>query len=62
MIGGTVRLEVVIEPDGTVKSTAVLGGNSVLADSAEKAVKKWRFEKGPSDTKMVISIKFDPHW
>jgi len=61
MIGGTVRLEVVIESDGIVKGTIVVGGNAILADSAEKAVKKWRFEKGPSETKMVIVISFDPH-
>ena len=32
---GTVRIEVIIAPDGTVKRSRVLGGHPVLAQAAE---------------------------
>jgi TonB family protein len=35
-IGGTVKVEVVVRPNGSVKSTKVVGGNPVLLDSAKR--------------------------
>jgi len=57
-IGGTVRLEVTIGTSGTVKSVRTLGGNAILAESAERAVKQWVFQSGPAETKSTISIEF----
>ena len=54
---GTVRLEVEIGPEGTVKSTKALGGHPVLIQCAEEAIHKWRFEPGPA-TKTVIEFNF----
>src|SRR5205809_7635316 len=39
-IGGTVRLNIVISPSGTVEAISILGGNPVLAEAAIRAVKK----------------------
>jgi TonB family protein len=58
-IGGTVRLKVTIHADGTVKDIEVLGGNPALADSAEKAVRQWRFMPGGEST-MTMVVNFDP--
>jgi TonB family protein len=58
--GGNVKLKVVIGADGRVKDTEELGGHPMLIAAATDAVKKWRFEPGPSETTMVIEIKFDP--
>ncbi len=55
---GTVRLQVIIAPDGTVKDTDVLGGNPVLAKAAVEAVQQWRFQPGPEETKDVIEVTF----
>src|ERR1700732_939490 len=41
---GTVKVEVVVLPNGTVKGARVVGGHPVLANAALDAVKKWRFE------------------
>ena len=60
-IGGTVRLKVFIKPDGSVRDTEVLGGNPILAESAQKAVMQWKFSPGSSETLMEISVVFDPH-
>jgi TonB family protein len=59
-IGGTVRLKVVVKADGSVKSTEVLGGNPILADSAQTAVMQWKFSSGVSDTIVDIAVEFDP--
>lgn len=56
---GTVKLEVVVAPNGTVKSTKVIGGHPLLSSAAVDAVKKWRFEPGPEDTTGLIEFKFD---
>jgi TonB family protein len=56
---GTVKLEVVVAPNGTVKSTKVVGGHPLLSSAAVDALKKWRFEPGPEDTTGIIEFKFD---
>jgi TonB family protein len=60
-IGGTVKLKVFVKPDGTVRDTEVLGGNPILAESAQKSVMQWKFSPGSSETTMEISVVFDPH-
>jgi TonB family protein len=60
-IGGTVRLKVFIKPDGSVKDTTVLGGNPILAESAQKAVAQWKFSSGGAETTMEVAVVFDPH-
>ena len=57
-IAGTVKVEIVITPAGTVKSTKVLGGHPLLATAAEEAVKKWKFEPGSGETTEVIPFNF----
>src|SRR3954469_5511746 len=52
-ITGSVKLEVVITPQGGVKAVKVLGGNPVLADAAERAVKNWKYESGSEETRTV---------
>lgn len=54
---GTVRLEVEIGADGFVKNTRALGGHPLLIQSAEDAIKKWRYEPGPP-TKTVVEFNF----
>lgn len=58
-IQGTVRVEAVVRPNGTVKSTRILGGNPVLIESASDAVKKWKFEPGQSETTEVVQLAFE---
>jgi TonB family protein len=60
-IGGVVRLRVFVKPDGAVRDTEVIGGNPILAESAQKSVMQWKFSSGGSETVMEISVVFDPH-
>ena len=57
---GTVKVEVVVAPNGTVKSTKVIGGHPVLVDCAVEAVKKWRYETAPEETTQIVEFKFLP--
>lgn len=58
-IHGIVKVEAIVRPNGTVKSTRVLGGNPVLVDAAQDAVGKWKFEPGQSETTEVIQLAFE---
>jgi TonB family protein len=59
-ISGTVKIEVTVSPNGTVKEARVVGGHPVLATAALDAAKKWRFEPAQSESSGVIDFKFEP--
>jgi TonB family protein len=59
-ITGTVKVEVVVSPNGTVKEARVVGGHPVLANAALEAAKKWRFEPSSAESSGVIDFKFEP--
>lgn len=58
-IHGTVRVEAIVRPNGTVKSTRVLGGNPVLVDAAQDAVSHWKFEPAQAETTEVVQLVFE---
>ncbi len=58
-ITGKVKIEAIVEPDGHVKSTRAVGGSPLLVESAEKALKNWKFEPGPKETTEIIEFDFD---
>jgi outer membrane biosynthesis protein TonB len=39
---GTVKVQVVVAPDRTVRNVTLVGGHPLLANAALDAVKKWR--------------------
>jgi len=59
-IAGTVKIEIVVAPNGTVKEARVVGGHPVLASAALDAAKKWRFEPAAGESSGVIDFKFEP--
>jgi TonB family protein len=59
-ISGTVKIEVVVGPNGVVKEARIVGGHPVLANAALDAAKKWRFEPAGTDSTGVIDFKFEP--
>lgn len=58
---GTVKVEVVVAANGTVKEAKVVGGHPVLATAALEAVRKWRFEPASVESSGVVDFKFEPH-
>ena len=59
-ITGTVKVEVVVLPNGTVKEARVVGGHPVLATAALDAAKKWKFEPASTESSGIIDFKFEP--
>lgn len=56
-IGGSVRLSVVVTPNGNVKSVTPVGGNPILVDAAVNAVKQWKY--APSETTETLEVRLD---
>jgi protein TonB len=59
-ISGTVKIEIVVAPNGTVKQARVVGGHPVLSNAALDAAKKWRFDPAAAETTGIIDFKFEP--
>ncbi|HTS38777.1 MAG TPA: TonB family protein [Candidatus Solibacter sp.] len=58
-IGGTVRLQVVITPQGRVESATLLGGNPILGEAAIKAVSQWVYAPAATSQTIEVSIPFE---
>lgn len=59
-IGGVVRMIVIVTPRGTVDSISVIGGNPVLVDTAQRAIKKWKYAPADSESIIHVNVDFDP--
>ncbi|HET9410193.1 MAG TPA: energy transducer TonB [Candidatus Sulfotelmatobacter sp.] len=59
-IVGTVRIEVTVGPNGSVKSSQVKGGHPLFAQPAIDAVSQWKWEPAPHETTQVIEVRFNP--
>jgi protein TonB len=59
-IRGMVKLEVVVRPNGSVKSTRTLGGSPALIEAATDAVRKWKFEAAQEETTEIVQLMFEP--
>lgn len=55
---GTVKLRIWIKPDGTVRRLEYIGGHPLLAESALKAVKSWKYAVAQKETTAVLELKF----
>lgn len=59
-ISGTVKVMVVVAPNGNIKTTKVVGGHPLLVTAAVDALKKWRFEPASDETTGTVEFKFSP--
>jgi TonB family protein len=59
-ITGTVKVLVVVSPNGALKDTKVVGGNPLLVNAAMDALKKWRFEPADAESSGTVEFKFQP--
>ncbi|HVZ18399.1 MAG TPA: energy transducer TonB [Terriglobales bacterium] len=56
---GTVKLRVVIGPEGHPRSVQAMGGNPVFVESATDSVKKWKWATTEHETTEVVEVKFE---
>ena len=57
-VSGKVKIEVIITPDGKVRSTRVIGGHPLLVQACQDAVKDWKFVPAAEETTQVIEFEF----
>jgi TonB family protein len=57
-IGGIIRVEAVVDPEGKVVDTKTVSGNHMLSTAAEEAVRKWRFVPAAAQSTVEVSINF----
>jgi TonB family protein len=57
-VSGKVKIEVVITPDGRVKSTRVIGGHPLLVQACQDAVKEWKFAPAPEESTQIVEFEF----
>jgi TonB family protein len=58
--GGSVKVEAVVAPDGSVRTVEIKGGHPVLAQAAHDAVRNWKWAPATKETRELIEIKFNP--
>ncbi len=58
-VSGKVKIEVVITPDGRVKSTRVIGGHPLLVQACQDAVKEWKFVAAPEESTQIVEFEFN---
>jgi len=59
-ISGTVKVRVVVAPDGSVKELNVVGGHPLLVNAAMDALKKWKFEPASEESSGTVIFNFKP--
>ncbi|MEP6643136.1 MAG: energy transducer TonB [Acidobacteriaceae bacterium] len=56
---GTVRLEVVVAVNGSLKNAKVVGGHPVLATAAMDAIRRWKFEPAAGESTGTVEFRFN---
>jgi TonB family protein len=57
-LAGKVRIEVVIAPDGRVRSAKAIGGHPILVQACLETVKEWKYEPAGEETTQVVEFEF----
>lgn len=57
-ITGLVKVEAVVDASGQVKEAKGISGSEVLQRAAEDAVRRWKFEPGPSQSVVEVQLRF----
>jgi TonB family protein len=57
-IQGVVKAEVLVAPNGTAKSVEIKGGHPLFVQSAQNALREWKWEPGPRETHEIVELQF----
>lgn len=57
---GVVKIDALVNPDGSVKNLEIKGGAPVLVEAATSAVRKWRWEPAVHESHELVEVKFSP--
>lgn len=59
-LSGTVKVFAVVAPDGSVKSVQPVGGSPLLVESAQSAIRRWKYAPASAESKELIELHFHP--
>jgi TonB family protein len=59
-IQGNVRADVLVAANGKVKSVEMKGGHPLLVQSAEDALRQWKWEPSSHDSHEIVELRFTP--
>jgi len=59
-VGGKVKIEVVIAPDGHVKSAQAVGRHALLVQACLDVIKEWKYEPTASESTQIVEFEFAP--
>lgn len=59
-ISGSVKVDALVSPNGTVKLITIKGGHPVLVEAAQNAVRQWKWEPAPHETHESVELRFNP--
>lgn len=57
---GSVKVQVVIAPDGHIKDMKFIGGHPLLVATVEDTLKHWRYEPASGESTDVLEFNFHP--
>jgi TonB family protein len=55
---GNVKADVLVAPNGTVKSIEIKGGHPLLGQAAQNALREWKWEPAAHETHESVELKF----
>jgi TonB family protein len=59
-VTGVVKVQVVIAPDGQIKTTKIIGGHPLLVNAVEETLKSWKYAPAGAETTATMEFKFSP--
>ena len=59
-IQGIVRADVLVAPNGKVKSIEVKGGHPLLGQAAQDALQQWKWEAATHESHEIVELRFTP--
>jgi TonB family protein len=57
---GTVKVQVVIAPDGQIKEAKVIGGHPLFVETTLEALKRWKYAPANAETTADLEFNFRP--
>ena len=59
-IRGNVRSDVLVAADGKVESIETKGGHPLFVQSAEDALRQWKWEPAAHESHVIVDLTFNP--
>lgn len=59
-IQGTVKADVLVAPNGSMKSVEIKGGHPLFVQSVQNALREWKWEPAGHETHESVELRFMP--